>query len=804
MVLGVLAAAPGRSGGRRGAPSAVAAPHPTRSGNAVEPSRTFQMVGVRWKGAGRVRLQARSTSGTGRGGWRSRRRRRSGPGRRAASACAGSGDVRDLAVTFITSPRVGSPARGTVIPARRRPAGDRHAGGMARRRVDPPGRSRPTRRPSRWCSCTTPIPRPRCAVLGLGPDRARHLRLPRAHERLERHRLQLPRRQVRHGLRGPLRRHDEARDRGADEGVQHGLRRHRDHRDVQLRPPPAGRRRGARAPDRLAARRRARRPRAPRRDGVIGEPALPRRPARRHERRLRATATATRRRARGRRSMRSCRASARRRGAIGLPKIWAPTHTPNLHRIAPDAALPARAAGQVLEADGVHAHDPRPRRRGRRPPPAHERPHPLDVGRPGGGASGRALLDGASRRRERARVRGHARRAAAVGAARAAGRVLGVAGDGHRRRACEPRAPRRLDARPRAPPAAIRGRSSSPTSACRRPGRSRLAGTRAGASVATTAGGPVDVALWDFGSSSWVDIGSCTADRRAGVQGAGRRRTATSSQAGTRPSSSARMRVRYTFPGGGGGRLRPRAPQRLTSTDDDLVGGVRDAGDDQAAVAVHPVADPLGAAGEAHPAAAQVVALEAREAVALEGPVACARSPRGCPPGGPLGRPCRPLRSRSEVGATRASAGRSPASWFAFTPMPTTTSPSRTSARMPASLCPSTTTSFGQRTPPRATPRSATASATTSVSGGSRLRRRFGVKRQREQHACSARALPLPAPAAAPGRLLLAGRDPALGQAARQLLGGRARLPPHVRLPEAAPQEGPHDLGTQRALPHAH
>ena len=38
--------------------------------------------------------------------------------------------------------------------------------------------------------------------------------------------------------------------------------------------------------------------------------------------------------------MRSCRASERRRGASAFPKIWSPTHTPNLHRIAPDAALP--------------------------------------------------------------------------------------------------------------------------------------------------------------------------------------------------------------------------------------------------------------------------------------------------------------------------------------------------------------------------------------------------------------------------------------------------------------------------------
>ena len=74
------------------------------------------------------------------------------------------------------------------------------------------------------------------------------------------------------------------------------------------------------------------------------------------------------------------------------------------------------------------------------------------------------------------------------------------------------------------------------------------AGTLAGASVATTAGGPVDVALWDFGSGSWVDFGSCTAvpGRACKVQGPANGHTFASWDA---PSSAARMRVRYTFPG---------------------------------------------------------------------------------------------------------------------------------------------------------------------------------------------------------------------------------------------------------------
>ena len=78
--------------------------------------------------------------------------------------------------------------------------------------------------------------------------------------------------------------------------------------------------------------------------------------------------------------------------------------------------------------------------------------------------------------------------------------------------------------------------------------RVALAGTLAGATVATTAGGPVDVALWDFGSSSWVPAGSCTGapGRSCNVRIAAGGHTFASWNAG---SSQARMRVRYTFPG---------------------------------------------------------------------------------------------------------------------------------------------------------------------------------------------------------------------------------------------------------------
>ena len=75
-----------------------------------------------------------------------------------------------------------------------------------------------------------------------------------------------------------------------------------------------------------------------------------------------------------------------------------------------------------------------------------------------------------------------------------------------------------------------------------------LAGTLAGATGATTAGGSVDIALWDFGANSWVPAGSCTGDpgRACMVQITAGGHTFASWDGG---SSQARMRVRYTFPG---------------------------------------------------------------------------------------------------------------------------------------------------------------------------------------------------------------------------------------------------------------
>ena len=79
----------------------------------------------------------------------------------------------------------------------------------------------------------------------VGLDRQGHPALPRARKRLGRHRLQLPRRQVRPDLRRPVRRSRPERRRRACPGLQHGLVGDRADRDVRRQcafaPPPAAR-----------------------------------------------------------------------------------------------------------------------------------------------------------------------------------------------------------------------------------------------------------------------------------------------------------------------------------------------------------------------------------------------------------------------------------------------------------------------------------------------------------------------------------------------------------------------------------
>ena len=95
--------------------------------------------------------------------------------------------------------------------------------------------------------------RERLRARGVGGDRPRHRALPPRLQPLERHRLQLPRRPVRPGVRGPCGRDRPGRDRRAGPGLQLRVDRDRHHRDVQLRAVSRAGDGRARAPDRVEA-----------------------------------------------------------------------------------------------------------------------------------------------------------------------------------------------------------------------------------------------------------------------------------------------------------------------------------------------------------------------------------------------------------------------------------------------------------------------------------------------------------------------------------------------------------------------
>ena len=235
-------------------------------------------------------------------------------------------------------------------------------------------------------------------------DRARNRDLPREGQRLERHRLQLPRRQVRADLRGPLRRHGQARDRRARIGLQHRRGRRLGDRRLPLRR-DLGRGEGfARTAARLAARRCARRPPLVGLADLRREPEVPTwRPglAARHLR-------ASRRQLHRLPWQRAvCRAAqiARDVAALGGPKIYAPV-------VSHPGESQVRFTARLSVAAAVDGDDPRLERRAGRP--GHRQRHDcrLDVGcvagagRPlpvGDRDAGRALGDRRARRNRRGR-----------------------------------------------------------------------------------------------------------------------------------------------------------------------------------------------------------------------------------------------------------------------------------------------------------------------------------------------------------------------------------------------------------------
>ena len=250
--------------------------------------------------------------------------------------------------------------------------------------------------------------------------------------------------------------------------------------------------------------------------------------------------------------------------AIGLPKIWAPTHTPNLHRIAPDAAIPLefrakfskrlaftltiRGPGGAVVARRRHTnHHIRwtwPGQAGVLPGGVYS----WGISAPGArafeGTLGvlplwglRAPPDGFSV------TQGTATAGNLASLAHPEGSTLDLAPAGG-----DPRTELVTD-------------FGLPTTRA-----VATAGTLAGASVATTAGGPVDVALWDFGSELVGRLRLVHGRAGQGVQGAGPRERPHVRKLG-RPVVGGPDARPLHVPGGGGGRRRPRPPQRLTSTE---------------------------------------------------------------------------------------------------------------------------------------------------------------------------------------------------------------------------------------------
>ena len=263
------------------------------------------------------------------------RRRRRAPG---AQASAGRPRARLLrpqrrsSVAPARQPRW--PSTPTIVT---RASGARTSRSAARRRATP---TASTSRSSTTRPARTPTRASQSASIVRG-DRG----LPRRGQRLERHRLQLPRRQVRPGLRRPVRRHDADRDRRARGGVQHRRASASRCSGTTRRGPTAAAARRRSSTARLAARPGARRPALEGRARLGGQPALP---AGRRSRCApsRATATPAPRAARATRSTRSCPRSRARRRADGAAEALRAD------------GRPARSAGRSASRRGSRARPP--------------------------------------------------------------------------------------------------------------------------------------------------------------------------------------------------------------------------------------------------------------------------------------------------------------------------------------------------------------------------------------------------------------------------------------------------------------
>ena len=226
---------------RRSTPSAPprAAGAGWRTTRVLRAPRRFDLVGLRWARGARAEAQVRARRRGGAldargstlhapattGPTARARRRRHRPGVRRAPptssscACAAPRAACAPASCARCRPRPSRAASASACAAAprvaraRSPAAprDHHPRRVGRRLACPPRAAPELRRGPGSRSCTTRSPRTTTRPEDSAGDRARHRALPPRLQRLERHRLQLPRRQVRPGLRGPRGRHRRSR-----------------------------------------------------------------------------------------------------------------------------------------------------------------------------------------------------------------------------------------------------------------------------------------------------------------------------------------------------------------------------------------------------------------------------------------------------------------------------------------------------------------------------------------------------------------------------------------------------------------
>ena len=215
---------------------------------ALGSERPFDLVGVHWRGSGRVELRTRGGPGSGAPGVTAAPEAEDRPDRGASERSRAGWKVGQPVVgSRLDAPgsahlRPSDPSARLVRPQPVRAGPPAHAGdcGLAEDRPSSAWNANEKIVRGRAALCADAAVRHRSPhrrrqlvrARGIRSDRPRHRALPREGQRLERHRLQLPRRPLRPGLRGPRRRDAAQRHRRARRGFQHRFRRRRRPRHV--------------------------------------------------------------------------------------------------------------------------------------------------------------------------------------------------------------------------------------------------------------------------------------------------------------------------------------------------------------------------------------------------------------------------------------------------------------------------------------------------------------------------------------------------------------------------------------------